>query len=189
MLKKIGISFLIGASVVSLLGCENKDLNKENKNTEIIEDTDSNKESKNTEIIEDADSNKESKNTEIVEDTDSNKDIYLNKLNELEEKLNISLKEKYEGQTKDMNEAASEEFSTWDNMLNEIYSILEKELSEEDMNKLREEEINWINTRDLKSKEAESKYEGGSIAPYMRLTSLIDSTKTRCYELVNKYMK
>lgn len=115
---------------------------------------------------------------------------YINKLNELDNKLKISLKEKYESpKTNDMTEAASEEFSQWDNMLNEIYSILEQQLPKDEMDKLREEELNWINTKEKKAKEDEAKYEGGSIAPFMRLSSLIGSTKNRCYELVNQYMK
>lgn len=57
------------------------------------------------------------------------------------------------------------------------------------MDKLREEEIEWINSKESKSKEAADEYKGGTIAPYMAISSSIDSTRKRCYELVNQYMK
>lgn len=125
-----------------------------------------------------------------IEETTSNKDIYLEKLNHLEDSLNKSLKDKYDsGITLQMLEAASEEFEEWDYMLNEIYSKLKEQLTEEEMNKLTQEELKWIETRDEKSKAADDGFEDGSIAPVLRLMSLVSSTKERCYELVNQYMK
>lgn len=122
--------------------------------------------------------------------TESTKQIYLNKLNELDANLKETLEERYaSSKTLDMIEAANEEYNQWDYMLNEVYSILEEQLSQEDMDKLREEEINWIKDKELKSKEEADKYKGGSIEPFMELTSLIDSTRKRCYELVNQYIK
>lgn len=117
------------------------------------------------------------------------KDMYLEKLDQLEGKLNIELKDKYASpKTKDMIDAANEDFKEWDNMLNEVYSILEEDLSKENMDKLREEEKEWINIKEIKSKEAADKYKGGTIEPFMALSSLVDSTKRRCYQLVNEYM-
>ena len=119
----------------------------------------------------------------------SKKNIYLDELNQLEDKLNVELKDKYASPiTQDMLYAADAEFKAWDDMLNEVYSVLESDLPEEDMDKLREEENDWINIKEIKSKEAEDKYKGGTIAPFMALSSLVDSTKRRCYELVNEYM-
>ena len=86
--------------------------------------------------------------------TYSKKQIYLEKLNELETNLNESLKERYDsGITQQMLEAGSEEFEKWDNMLNEIYSILKEQLTTEEMDKLTAEELNWINGRDEKVKQ------------------------------------
>ena len=82
-----------------------------------------------------------------------------------------------------------DEYKQWDDILNEIYSLLEEQLSQEDMDKLRAEEIEWINSKESKSKEAADEYKGGTIAPYMAISSSIDSTRKRCYELVNQYMK
>ena len=119
----------------------------------------------------------------------SSKQIYLEKLNELEANLDISLKEKYSGTTLEMVEAGSEEYEQWDNILNEIYSELKQQLSEEDMKKLTEEELTWIKSRDEKGEAAANEFKGGTMENLNRLMSLMTSTKERCYELVNKYMK
>ncbi|MGG7144458.1 lysozyme inhibitor LprI family protein [Clostridium nigeriense] len=120
----------------------------------------------------------------------STKQIYLDKLNQLEENLNTSLKEKYASpKTQDMIDAANKEYIEWDNMLNEVYEKLELQLSKEDMDKLRIEELAWIENRDKKSKDAYEQFNGGTIAPLSRIRSLSNNTKSRCYELVNEYMK
>jgi uncharacterized protein YecT (DUF1311 family) len=128
-------------------------------------------------------------NTEVSQDAESQKQFYLNKLDELAKNLEETRDERYAGPTTlDLIEAANEEYKQWDDVLNEIYSVLEQQLSQEDMDKLRVEEIQWINTKESQSKEAADKYKGGTIAPYMAISSQIGSTKDRCYELVNQYM-
>ena len=91
--------------------------------------------------------------------------------------------------TLDLREAASEEYKLWDDKLNEIYSYLQINLSKDEMNKLTQEEIEWMATRDEKSEAAAKKNEGGTIAPFNSTMSLIESTRDRCYELVNNYIK
>ena len=53
--------------------------------------------------------------------------------------------------------------------------------------------VNFYNSKkeekERKASEEAKKYEGGTIAPVMHMSSLAQSTKERCYELVNKYMK
>ena len=113
----------------------------------------------------------------------------MEKLDELEVELKTKLKEKYDsGVTQQMLEASNEEFEAWDNMLNEIYSKIKVELTEEKVNTLIDEQLNWIDIRDEKSESADDGFEDGTIAPLKRIMSLITSTKDRCYELVNKYM-
>lgn len=120
----------------------------------------------------------------------SKKQTYLQKLNQLEVDLNTLLKEKYDsGVTQQMVEASSEEFKKWDDVLNEVYSELKIQLTKEEMNKLTEEQLNWIKSRDEKSEAADDGVEDGTIAPLNRVMSLVTSTKERCYELVNQYME
>lgn len=122
--------------------------------------------------------------------TISKKNEYLEQLNKLEAELNSSLKEKYDsGITLEMSEAASKEYEQWDYMLNDIYSCLREILTSEEMDKLTEEQLNWIALRDKKAEEAATEFEGGSFAPVNQLLSLKTITKERCYELVDLYMK
>jgi uncharacterized protein YecT (DUF1311 family) len=57
------------------------------------------------------------------------------------------------------------------------------------MKKLQSEEIQWITNRDAKAKEESSKYKGGTMEPLVYSISLVEITKERCYELVEKYMQ
>lgn len=203
---------ILGTCSLFLVGCSNKvsgneaQTNTESKvetlqsNTENSVDKTNNGEKisseDKTEIGDDSSNDDLNKEQDInsssnESNTESTKQIYLNKLNELDENLKETHDERYasDATTLDMIEAANEEYNQWDYLLNEIYSVLEEQLSQEDMDKLREEEINWINTKEIKSKEASDKYKGGTIAPYMAIDSRIESTKERCYELVNQYMR
>ncbi|MFT5875558.1 MAG: hypothetical protein ACI8WT_004551 [Clostridium sp.] len=119
---------------------------------------------------------------------ESNKQEYKTKLDNVEIGLKY-LKEKEAGTTMDMREAADEKYKKWDTALNEIYSVLKKQLSASDMEKLQSEEIKWISNRDAKAKEESSKYKGGTMEPLVYSLSLVEITKERCYELVEKYMQ
>lgn len=115
---------------------------------------------------------------------------FLEQLDKLEVDLESTKDTRYASPvTDDLIEAASKEYKLWDDKLNEIYNYLQTILSEDEMNKLTKEEIQWINVRDEKSEAAAKKNEGGTIAPFNRIMSLISSTRDRCYELVNTYIK
>lgn len=121
-------------------------------------------------------------------DNNFNKDYYLKKIKTLEEDLSSKLKDKYSGTTLDMLEASNTEFTEWDKLLNEIYSDLMNNLSKEEKESLIKEEEAWIKERDQKAKEAGDKNKDGSLEKVSTNMSLIESTKTRCNELVNKYI-
>lgn len=93
------------------------------------------------------------------------------------------------GTTADMRQAANERYKRWDAALNEIYGVLKGQLSSSDMKKLQNEEVQWISDRDAKAKKASSEFKGGTIEPVVYGNSLAETTKQRCYELVEKYMK
>ena len=118
------------------------------------------------------------------------KEEYIEKLNKLKSDLESSSDQRYAGTTTlEMVEAGNEEYKLWDDILNEIYSALKDQLSKEEMDKLIDEEVNWIKIRDDKVVLDSAKYEGGSIKPLIEIKGLIESTKDRSYELVDKYMK
>ncbi|MBX4261893.1 DUF1311 domain-containing protein [Clostridium estertheticum] len=117
----------------------------------------------------------------------SNKQEYTIKLDNIEIGL-AYLKEKEAGTTMEMRQATAEKYKKWDTALNEIYGVLKKQLSSSDMKNLQSEEIQWISNRDTTAKDASSKYKGGTMEPLVYSGSLVDTTKKRCYELVEKYM-
>ncbi|MGH4139903.1 lysozyme inhibitor LprI family protein [Clostridium sp.] len=119
---------------------------------------------------------------------ESKKQEYKTKLDNIEIALE-SLKEKDAGTTLDMREAASERLTQWDAALNEIYNVLKGQLSSADMKKLQSEETQWISNRDAKAKKESLEVKGGTMEPLIYTSSLQDTTKNRCYELVEKYMK
>lgn len=170
---------IVATCALFLVGCSNESSEKE---------VETNKDEKVISSSMEAETTTEPSNDNTK--TYSTKQVYLEKLNSLEESLNASLKEKYDsGVTQQMVEAASEEFEKWDDMLNEVWSKLKGQLTEEDMNKLIEEQVNWIKSRDEKSEAAANEFKGGTMELLSRVTSLAINTKERCYELVNKYMK
>ena len=108
---------------------------------------------------------------------------YLSKLSQLEDT--------YGNPSNGYNSAEAEyqRYQAWDDMLNEIYALLKTQLSSSEMKALKNEEINWIHYRDKTAENTAYVYEGGSDYSAVYNNSLATTTKDRCYELVNNYMK
>lgn len=115
------------------------------------------------------------------------KQSYIEKLDNIELGLE-DLAELYAGSMMEMKRAAAEEYSRWDDALNEIYGVLKTELSATDMSKLQEEQIQWISDKENKAKTASLEFKGGTMEGLVYTSSLGKTTKDRCYELVEKYM-
>lgn len=114
---------------------------------------------------------------------------YLSKLSQLED-IYENPDNAYEwSSTGDAAEAEYERYQAWDDMLNEIYALLKTQLSSSEMKALKNEEINWINYRDKTAENDARDFEGGSNYSVVYNGSLATTTKDRCYELVNNYMK
>jgi len=184
---------VVGMSVFLLVGCSNGNNDKEvqgNKDKEIVTE-------KGNEIINEDNTSKENETTikDETKEKDEDKIItlskqeYLDKMNTLDEKLKVKLKDKLAGTTIEMREAESEIYIAWDEMLNEVYSEIISTLSEEEKDKLILEEKNWIEERDKKADDAAKEVEGGTMEPLVGTSSLGVSTKERCYELVNNYIE
>jgi beta-lactamase regulating signal transducer with metallopeptidase domain/uncharacterized protein YecT (DUF1311 family) len=92
------------------------------------------------------------------------------------------------GVTNAMRNYYGRSYEMYDKALNEMYALLKKELSPETMKELQTEEIAWIEQKEAAADQEASKYEGGTFEPVARYISLYQSTKERCYELVNEYM-
>lgn len=122
-------------------------------------------------------------------DSTGTKVTYLNKLADIEDSLKEFDKVYESGTQADMNKAKSETFQRWDDALNEIYGVLKDQLSESELEKLKKEQLEWMEQRDQTAEEKSLEAEGGTLEPFIRASVLADLTKERCYELVNKYMQ
>ncbi|WP_051475559.1 lysozyme inhibitor LprI family protein [Bacillus sp. J37] len=121
--------------------------------------------------------------------TVSKREDYLKKLAEIEQSLAEFDQALENGSTVELKQAQGEILTRWDNMLNEIYQALEEQLSPSNMEKLREEQREWIKYRDDAAKDAAAKYEGGTMESLEYISVQAGLTKERCYELVEKYME
>ena len=119
----------------------------------------------------------------------SYKNEYINKLNSVEEGMS-DLDYLYEnGITVELIEAEETKLKRWDDMLNEIYSLLKIQLTESEMNELKSKQLSWIEYRDTTANNEASEEGGGSLSTVVYYSSLARLTKERCYELVNTYME
>jgi len=170
--KKIITVILVLVSVI-LVACEDMSdelgakPNNDSSNADSTENT--------SEIADNIDVNSESK-----------KEVYLKKLNDMEE-ADRNLESGTT--TVELEEEEVERYKKWDTELNEIYGLLKEQLSTEQMDKLREEQRNWIKHRDEAAREASLKYKGGSMESLEYVATQASLTRERCYELVAKYMK
>ena len=185
MKKSIEIIILVLA--LSLIGCQGsvtKSGSTEPSKT-AIDDSSKAQEEVNKNAQEKSNIKADQSNNKLNEE--SKKQEYIKKLDNIE--LGFKDFDKSEKTTKDMRDHANERYKQWDVVLNEIYGVLKNQLSVNDMKNLQDEEIQWIKKRDAKAKEDSAEAKGGTIEPVLYAGSLAQSTKERCYELVDKYMK
>ena len=189
--KKITLNLAIILSVIMLVACT-KD-NKENQKT--VDETNKSTQIKDNDSSTD---NKDSKN-ENSDGTTSEKSVtkiegrrkeFLERLDNIQKEMD-SLPEKKDsdaGVTNAMKSYYGIGYEMYDKELNNIYALLQKELSKEVMDSLEQEEIKWIDEKENTAKEESLKYKGGTFEFVADKISLYESTKNRCYELVNTYM-
>lgn len=170
-------------------GVTNEDDSDQDESEDIDHDEESDEGDRSDEVSSDEEY-EESSVTNNINDTDkvteSNKEDYLKKLNDMEEAdRNLESATTTEG----LEDQEAERYKKWDEALNDIYDVLEEELSAEDMDELKEDQRNWIKERDEIAKEASLKYEGGTTESLEYLATQASLTKERSYELVANYMK
>lgn len=83
----------------------------------------------------------------------------------------------------EMNEAAAELYRLWDDTLNVVWRLLEADLDTADMEALREEEMEWIASKDAEVQAVRQEHEGGSAQPLDEAMKAAELTKARVYEL------
>lgn len=114
---------------------------------------------------------------------------YIDKLNTIEAGIKKDFPNSYSDTTVKMKEALGEAYKRWDDVLNEIYGDLKKELKPDVMKELKNEQINWITYRDNTAKKESEEFKGGTLEGVQYIESMGRVTKERCYELVEKYMR
>ncbi|MCM3164784.1 lysozyme inhibitor LprI family protein [Metabacillus litoralis] len=133
----------------------------------------------------------ESKGKNVSEESDvseGSKQKYLDKLSSIE-KAATEIRNDNDGSTFGMRKSQEEILEKWDQALNEIYQVLEKQLPADEMEELRQEQRKWITLRDETAEKDASQFEGGTMEPLEYTASLAGTTKERCFELVENYMK
>ncbi|GAA0440819.1 hypothetical protein GCM10008983_17380 [Lentibacillus halophilus] len=121
--------------------------------------------------------------------TKGKKQAYLKQLNETENEMKKQQNNLEDNSTYALKAVAGNRSDAWDDHLNDIYDTLEKQLSTEQMDQLRQEQREWISNRNEQAKEASLKYEGGTQEQLEYVTVQANITKDRCFELVEDYMK
>ncbi|MFC4323000.1 lysozyme inhibitor LprI family protein [Litchfieldia salsa] len=121
------------------------------------------------------------------EDEAGLKEEYVKKLNDT--KKETEKLEATDSSTYALKKVENDRWEIWDRLLNDIYGVLKEQLSQEKMDQLKEEQRNWIKSRDKSALEASKKYEGGTQEHLEYVIVLANLTEARCYELVEDYMK
>lgn len=83
----------------------------------------------------------------------------------------------------DMNMLSMEIYTLWDDELNLIWGRLQDVLSKEEMEKLTEEELEWIAYKESEADAIVEYWDGGSITPLMVNDRMAALTRVRVYEL------
>ncbi|RDW15183.1 hypothetical protein CWR48_19320 [Oceanobacillus arenosus] len=132
----------------------------------------------------------EANTTDTVTKIEGRKTAFIEKLDSIQKELD-ALPEKNDsdkGVTNAMKNYYGRSYEMYDKELNEIYALLKKELSPETMKGLKTEQIKWIEQKEKTANEERLKYNGGTFENVALYISLYESTKERCYKLVNEYM-
>lgn len=115
------------------------------------------------------------------------KEEYLQKLSDAKAKAD-QLKET-DSSTYALKKVANDKWEIWDELLNEIYGVLQEQLPQDEMDRLREEQREWIKYRDETALEASQKFKGGTQEHLEYVMVLAQLTEERCYELVEDYLE
>lgn len=116
------------------------------------------------------------------------KEYYLKMLDDIQEKIDKEYNMQNAMTTYEMRNANGAQYDLWDGALNTIYNDLKNTLSPDDMKKLEKEELTWIAQKENDAKKESEKAKGGTLEQVLYGSSIVESTKKRSYELVNKYL-
>lgn len=124
---------------------------------------------------------------EIEEDADISVEDELTSIEKQAAEIEDKIQNEALTQTQ-LNTLTGELYELWDMELNQIWGRLKDTLDEDTMEKLTEEERDWISNKEQKVQEAGADYEGGSMQAMIENDKAAELTKDRVYELI-KYLE
>jgi len=198
-MKKLFIIPIIICSLIFVMGCaqntpntpnnQNKNITENNQNDNSApEDKSNNQDTDKTETSNSPNNITDQKTNDTNSNKTNKKEYYLKKLDNIQTKIDTDYNDKEQLTTYDMRRANDAKYKLWDDVSNEIYKDLQNTLSASDKENLTQEELVWIAKKESDAENTKKKVEGGTLEPVFYSQSLVDSTKNRCYELVNKYI-
>lgn len=116
---------------------------------------------------------------------------FLEKLDDIQKELDsLDIKKDSDnGVTNAMRSFYGISYDEYDKALNEIYDLFKEKLPKETMKELQEEQLKWIKEKEERAMKESEEYKDGTFEFVAYNISLYESTKDRCYELVNTYME
>ena len=104
------------------------------------------------------------------------------------EKWTLKLEEELETDSSltqtDLNSKSQEIYELWDSALNQLWDVLEKSKTSQEMEKLLSEQRQWIKQKEAAAEDAGAAYEGGTLQSMAVSQKAAELTKERVYELL-----
>ena len=124
------------------------------------------------------------KENTVTEEQGSNVDYesYIATIEEQSDDIKYALENEVVTQI-EMNEKSQELFELWDGALNYLWGELKNVLSDEEFEKLRDEQRTWITQKEEAVEAAGKEVEGGSLYSMVVNTEAAKITEKRVYEL------
>lgn len=122
--------------------------------------------------------------TVVVDEQENNTELeeYIANIEEQSDSIKDALENEVVTQA-EMNEKSQELYELWDGALNYLWGELKKVLSEEEFEKLRDEQRTWIAQKEEAVETAGKEFEGGSLYPTIVNSEAAEITEKRVYEL------
>lgn len=117
------------------------------------------------------------------------KDEYMGLMSELDKETRELADKELNGNQEKLLDYTSKIYKKYDTLLNMIYSDISATLENEELEELKQDELEWIDKKDeMASYAVGSEDTSESDENWAYFDSLATSTKDRCYYLIHKYM-
>ena len=83
----------------------------------------------------------------------------------------------------DLNIASGELYNIWDEAINSVWAILRETMGERDFDLLLDQQLIWIEQKELEIQRAVAQYQGGSMAALVANQTATEMTRERVYVL------